>query len=219
MRFAFIGSEDEQNQRRPRQQRLPVSFMCAVLEVSRSGYYAWRTRAPSARAAADAELAAEIARIHREHQGRYGTGRIVRELARAGRRHSPRRVRRLARAAGLACVHPRPYRVTTGQDKAGQRGLVDLVGRQFVPDAPDEVWYGDITYIKTMTGWAYLAAVIDGYSNKVIGWSVAGHQRQDLALDALAMAIAARRPRPGQVVFHSDRGSQSGFKESSQQRR
>jgi hypothetical protein len=94
-------------------------------------------------------------------------------------------------AAGLACVHPRPYRVTTGQDKASQRGLVDLVGRQFVPDSPDEVWYGDITYIKTITGWAYMAAVIDGYPDKVIGWSAAAHQRQDLALDALAMAIAA----------------------------
>jgi putative transposase len=208
VRFAFIRSEDEGNLRRPRRERLPVLFMCRVLEVSRSGYYAWLKRAPSARSVADAELAAEIARIHREHQGRYGIDRITRALARAGRRHSPRRVRRLARAAGLACVHPRPYKVTTEQDKASQRGLVDLVGRRFVPGARDELWFGDITYIKTMTGWAYLASVLDGHSRKVIGWAVADHMRQELATDALAMAIRNRRPPAGQVIFHSDRGSQ-----------
>ena len=103
--------------------------MCQMLEVSRAGYYAWLGRARSARSAADAELTAEITRIHKEHEGRYGIDRIHRELARAGRAHSPRRVRRLARAAGLACVHPRPYKTTTVQDKASQRGLADLAGR------------------------------------------------------------------------------------------
>jgi len=182
--------------------------MCRVLAVSRAGYYAWRNRMPSARAAADAELAAEIVRVHREHKGRYGIDRIHRELARAGRAHSPRRVRRLALAAGLACVHPRPYKATTIQDKASRSGLVDLVGRVFVPDGTDQVWYGDITYIRTMTGWAYLASVIDGRSRKVVGWSVAAHMREELVLDALEMAIRRRRPPAGQVVFHSDRGSQ-----------
>lgn len=208
MRFAFIRVEDEQNHGRPRDNRLPVSFMCAVLEVSRSGYYAWLKRAPSAGAVADAELTAEIVRIHREHKGRYGIDRICRELARTGRRHSPRRVRRLVRAAGLACVHPRPYKVTTRQARVARSGLVDLAGRQFVPAGKDQLWYGDITYLKTMTGWAYMATVIDGYSNKVIGWSVAGHMRQELVSGALQMAIATRRPAQGQVVFHSDRGAQ-----------
>jgi putative transposase len=208
VRFAFIREEDERSAGRPRGERLPVSFMCAVLEVSRSGYYAWRKRLPSARATADGELTAEIVRIHKEHKRRYGIDRICRELARAGRRHSPRRVRRLARAAGLSCVHPRPYKATTRQDRARQAGLVDLAGRQFVPAGKDQLWYGDITYIKTMTGWSYMATVIDGFSNKVIGWSVDTHMRQELVNIALQMAIKARRPGQGQVVFHSDRGSQ-----------
>lgn len=110
--------------------------------------------------------------------------------------------------AGLACVHPRPYKATTVRDKAGRPGLVDLVGRAFVPDGTDHLWYGDITYIRTITGWAYLASVIDGRSRKVIGWSVAAHMREELVLDALEMAIRRRRPPAGQVVFHSDRGSQ-----------
>lgn len=207
MRFAFIRSEDEESKGRPRGERFPVSFMCGMLGVSRAGYYAWVKRVPPARAAADAELTAEIVRVHREHEGRYGIDRICRELARAGRAHSPRRVRRLARAAGLSCVHPRPYKATTVQDRP-RPGLVDLVGRAFVPDGTDQVWYGDITYIKTMTGWAYLASVIDGRSRKVIGWSVAAHMREELALDALEMAVRRRRPPAGQVVFHSDRGSQ-----------
>ena len=117
-------------------------------------------------------------------------------------------MRRLARAAGLACVHPRPYKATTVQDKARQRGLVDLVGRKFVPDARDQLWYGDITYIHTINGWAYMATVIDGYSRKVVGWSVARHMREGLVLDAMKMAIRSRRPAVGEVVFHSDRGSQ-----------
>jgi putative transposase len=117
-------------------------------------------------------------------------------------------VRRLARASGLACVHPRPYKVTTVQDKANQAGLVDLVGRGFAPEAKDQLWYGDITYIFTMTGWAYLATVIDGYSRKVVGWAVADHMREELVTGALAMALANRNPGIGEVVFHSDRGSQ-----------
>ncbi|MGH3303228.1 MAG: IS3 family transposase [Streptosporangiaceae bacterium] len=207
MKFAFIRETDGENKGRPRQERFPVSFMCRMLEVPRSGYYAWLGRAPPARCSADAELTAEIVRIHEENEGRYGIDRVHRELARAGRAHSPRRVRRLARAAGLACVHPRPYKVTTRQDKASQRGLVDLAGRRFVPAGRDQLWYGDITYIRTMTGWAYMATVIDGYSRKVVGWSVAAHMREQLVTDAMAMAIRNRRPAIGEVVFHSDRPS------------
>jgi putative transposase len=192
----------------PRQDRIPVSLACAVLGVSRSGYYAWKKRGPSERALRDAELTELIREIHDEHEGRYGIDRIHGELARRGHRHSPRRVRRLARAAELACVHPRPYRRTTWQDKANQRGLVDLVGREFVPYRQDQLWYGDITYIRTLTGWAYLATVIDGYSRKVIGWAVADHMREDLVCDALLMAIRNRRPKNGEVIMHTDRGSQ-----------
>ena len=106
------------------------------------------------------------------------------------------------------CVHPRPYKATTVQDPANAGGLVDLVGRDFVPAGKNELWYGDITYIFTMSGWAYLATVIDGYSRKVVGWSVADNMREEMVIDALAMAARNRDPGIGDVVFHSDRGSQ-----------
>lgn len=208
VKFAFIAEAAEENERKPRGERFPVAFMCEMLEVTRQGYYAWRKRVPSARAAGDEKLTALIVEIHEENEGRYGIDRIHRELARRGHRAGPRRVRRLARAAGLACVHPRPYKVTTVQDTANQDGLVDLVGREFVPAARDQLWYGDITYIFTMTGWAYLATVIDGYSRRVVGWAVADHMREELVTGALEMALANRRPGIGEVVFHSDRGSQ-----------
>jgi putative transposase len=208
VKFAFIRETDEESKRKPREIRYPVSFMCGMLGVSRAGYYAWLVREPSARALKDEELTALITGIGKENKGRYGIDRIHRELARRGHAHSPRRVRRLARAAGLACVHPRPYKATTVQDKARRRGLVDLVGRQFVPESADQLWYGDITYIHTISGWAYMATVIDGYSRKVVGWSVASHMREGLVLDAMKMAVRSRRPAAGEVVFHSDRGSQ-----------
>jgi putative transposase len=140
--------------------------------------------------------------------GRYGIDRVTADLARNGYRVSPKRVRRLARAAGLACVHPRPYKATTVQDPASARGLVDLVGRDFVPAARNELWYGDITYIYTMAGWAYLATVIDGFSRKVVGWAVADHMREELVTEALVMAVRNREPGIGEAVSHSDRGSQ-----------
>lgn len=191
----------------PRDERFPVSFMCEMLEVSRQGFYQWKKRAPSARTRRDVSLTSLIVAIHDAHKGRYGIDRITAELARSGYPVSPKRVRRLARAAGLRCVHPRPYKATTVQDPASRLGLVDLVGRNFVPEAKDQLWYGDITYVFTMSGWAYLATVIDGFSRKVVGWSVADHMREELVIDALRMAVLNRRPGPGEVVFHSDRGS------------
>jgi putative transposase len=198
----------EENRRNPRDERFPVTFMCEILGVSRAGYYSWLKRGPSERDLEDEELTRVIKEIHDEHKGRYGIDRIHREMADRGYRAGPQRVRRLARGAGLSCVHPKPYRVTTVQDEANGDGLVDLVGREFVPDAENELWYGDITYIHTMTGWAYLATVIDGYSRRMVGWAVGSHMREELVIDALEMAIANRRPKQGQVVFHSDRGSQ-----------
>lgn len=208
MKFAFIAGMAEENKRRPREERFPVAFMCGMLDVSRQGYYAWLSREPSKRKLDDERLMGLIMVIHEENKGRYGIDRIHRELAKRGYRTGPRRVRRLARAAGLACVHPRPYKVTTVQEEATSGGLVDLAGRDFVPDAENELWYGDITYIHTLSGWAYLATVIDGFSRRVVGWAVAGHMREDLVAEALRMAVVNRRPAPGQVVFHSDRGSQ-----------
>ena len=207
MKFAFIRDLDEEEQRKPRKGRIPVSLICEVLDVSRSGFYAWLKRNRSDRKKEDAELTEVIKKIHEDHKGRLGVDRLVAELARLGRRHSPRRVRRLARAAGLTCVHPRPYRATTIQDKANS-GLVDLVGREFVPDGPNQLWFTDITYIRTWGGWAYLASIIDGYSRKIVGWAVDSHMRTSLVIDALRMAIEGQRPGIGDVIIHSDRGSQ-----------
>ena len=192
----------------PRLERFPVTFMCEMLGVTSGGYYAWKKRAPSRRRLDDEQLAELITEIHVENEGRYGVDRIRRELARRGHLAGPQRVRRLARARGLRCVHPRPYTVTTVQDEANSSGLVDLVGRDFVPPGKDQLWYGDITYIFTLAGWAYLATVIDGYSRRVVGWAVADHMRGELVMDALKMAVANRKPEKGEVVFHSDRGSQ-----------
>ena len=204
MKFAFIRDLDEEERRKPRKARIPVSLMCEVLKVSRSGFYAWLQRDRSDREKEDTELSGVIKKIHEDHKGRLGVDRLVAELAKLGRRHSPRRVRRLARAAGLTCVHPRPYRATTIQDGANSDGLVDLVGREFVPAGPNQLWFTDITYIRTWGGWAYLAAIIDGYSRKIVGWSVDSHMRTTLVTDALRMAIERQRPGIGDVVIHSD---------------
>lgn len=181
-------------------------FMCRLLRVSVSGFYAWRVRPASARAGSDTDLTRLIGTIFADHQGRYGVRRIHAELARAGRRVGYKRVQRLMGEAGLRSVHPRPYKRTTipGAPKAG---LVDLVARDVSPARPNLTWVGDITYIKTWTGWAYLATVIDAHSRKVIGWAIADHMRTDLIITALTMALQSRKPPPG-VIFHSDRGSQ-----------
>lgn len=208
MKFAFIRDMNEEERRKPRRDRIPLSVMCEVLEVSRAGFYAWQGRARSERASEDEELTEIIRQIHAEHERRLGIDRLVGELARRGHRHSPKRVRRLARAAGLTCVHPRPYKVTTVRDDTNADGLVDLVGRDFVPEGPNQLWFTDITYIRLWGGWAYLASIIDGYSRKIVGWSVESHMRTSLVTDALRMAIDRQCPGIGEVVVHSDRGSQ-----------
>jgi len=121
---------------------------------------------------------------------------------------SDRRVRRLARAAGLQCVHPRPSVRTTVRDATARAGLVDLVERDFTAAGPDQLWVGDITYIWTYSGFAYLATLIDMHSNKVVGWAVADHMRTELVLSAFAGAVASRAPRIGELIIHHDRGSQ-----------
>ncbi|WP_194928840.1 IS3 family transposase [Pseudactinotalea sp. HY158] len=208
MRFAFIRDLAAEQSGKPRNERIPLALMCEVLEVSRGGYYAWEKRTPSAHQLADEELSQHIVALHRAHEGRLGIERMVVELAKAGDHHSPKRVRRLARAAGLESVHPRPYKTTTIRDKSRQGGLIDLVERDFVPDGPDEIWYTDITYIRTWAGWAYLAVILDGHTREVVGQALAGHMRTSLVTDALKDAITRRRPPIGQCVIHSDRGSQ-----------
>lgn len=180
--------------------------MCRLLGVSRQGFYQWRDRPPSQHELDDTTLTARIRKIHGGHGGRVGVRRVHDELRRAGVTCSHKRVHRLMRAAGLRSVHPRPYKRTTVPDRFDPR-LADLLARDFDPAGPDRAWVGDVTYIKTWTGWAYLATVIDCYSRRVVGFAVADHMRTGLIIDALRMAIIHRNPPPG-VIFHSDRGAQ-----------
>jgi transposase InsO family protein len=177
-----------------------------MLEVSRQGFYQWRDRPPSRHQLDDAAITERIRKIHAAHGQRVGVRRVHDELRRAGVMCSHKRTHRLMRAAGLRSVHPRPYRRTTMPDRFDPR-LLDLLARDFSPTAPDMVWVGDITYIRTWTGWAFLATVIDCYSRRVVGFAVADHMRTDLIIDALRMAIIHRDP-PSGTIFHSDRGSQ-----------
>ena len=186
--------------------RYPVAFMCAQLEVSRSGYYRWRANGPSQRERTDAELTEQIRAIHTELHGNPGVRRIWAELVVRGVRVSRKRVWRLMRAAGLQGRHPRAFTRTT---VTGRRPIdaPDLIGQDFTASAPDTRWCGDITYVQTVDGWVYTATVIDLHSRKVVGYAVADHLRTSLIVEALAAALVTRRP-PAGVIFHSDRGCQ-----------
>jgi putative transposase len=180
--------------------------MCTELGVSRSGYYAWRGAEPSQRSRDDSALIAVMKKIYADARGNPGVRRMRAGLAALGHLMSHKRVHRLMRAAGLQGRHPKAWKRTTiGADKPVP--APDLIGRDFTAACPDTKWCGDITYIKTWDGWAYLATVIDLYSRKVIGWAVATHMRTGLVIAALDMALAARKP-PAGVIFHSDRGCQ-----------
>ena len=184
----------------------PVQLMCEVLGVSRSGYYDWVSRPESARAAEDRGLAAEIRASHEGSRGRYGSPRVHAELRAHGRRVGRKRVARLMRGMGLAARRKRRFRRTT--DSAHALPVApNLLGRDFAAAAPDRVWLADLTYIWTAEGWLYLAVVLDLFSRRVVGWAMADHLGHELALAALDMAIARRRPAAG-LVHHSDRGVQ-----------
>ena len=183
----------------------PIATMCHVLGVSASGYYAWQGRAPSARAEGDARLLERIRDIHAVSRSTYGAPRIHAELAALGHAVGRKRVARLMRVAGLAGVSRRKGPPTT-QRRRDARPASDLVERNFATDAPDRLWVADITYIPTWARFLYLAVVLDAFSRRVIGWSMANHLRTSLVLDAIDMALGQRRPED--VIHHSDQGSQ-----------
>jgi putative transposase len=185
-----------------------VNRACELLEVSRAAYYEQRKHLPSRRALDDVELTAKITAIHATSKGTYGAPRIHAQLRRDGICCGKKRVARLMVRAGLAGRCPRRWRKTTIADPNAEARAVDLVRRMFGPDTRlDTRWCGDITYIPTWEGWAYLATVIDLSSRRVVGWALADHMRTDLVADALRMACIQRRP-PAGVIFHSDRGCQ-----------
>lgn len=183
----------------------PIRTQCRVLDVSTSGFYAWRARQPSARDIADDELAGVILGIYALSRETYGRPRIHAELRFQGFHVSRKRVRRLMHEYGVVGVHRRGFVVTTQRDRDA-RPAPDLVDRNFVADAPNKLWVADITYIPTWAGFLYLAVVLDVFSRRVVGWSMATHLRTELVLDALNMAVYRRRPRG--VIHHSDQGTQ-----------
>ena len=198
MRFRFI--ED-------RRADYPVALMCDVLGVSPAGYYAWRSRPESRRSAANRALVDDIKRVHRDTRGRYGSPRIHVELKAQGRGASRGRIERLMRRHGIRAIMARPRRVRTTDSRHDLPVAPNLLDRSFSTTAPNQVWLADITYIETDQGWLYLAAVMDLYSRRIVGWAMGDHLRASLPLAALRMAISAQRPGVG-LIHHSDRGVQ-----------
>jgi putative transposase len=184
-----------------------IALMCRVLEVSRSGYHAWATRPPSARAVQDARLTARIRELHDQRRKVYGSPRIWADLVLDdGERIGRKRVERLMRQAGLSGLITKKYKATTIR-VPGVRVAQDLLDRDFAARAPNRCWVADITYLRTWEGWLYLVAVQDLYSRRIVGWSMADHMRTELVSDALQMALVRRRPQAG-LIWHSDQGSQ-----------
>ena len=182
-----------------------VRRMCALLGVSASGYYAWSRRGRSERARSNEELLARIRSIHERSRGTYGAPRIHAELVASGTPISRKRVARLMREVGLQGASRRRWATTTMRDKK-VRPAPDLVERNFMAEGRDRLWVGDITYIPTWAGFLYLAVVVDAWSRRVVGWSMASHLRTELVLEALNMALEQRRPEG--VIHHSDQGTQ-----------
>ena len=184
----------------------PVLLICEVLEVSPSGYYAWRRRPESAHSREDRRLRKVIRSIFEESRETYGSPRIHGELQDQGIRCSRKRVARLIKEEGLEPKKARRFRVTTISAPSHEKAP-NILDRQFQVNAPNTAWVGDITYLWTPGSWLYLAVLLDLYSRRVIGWALSTEMTQDLSLAALDQAIFERTPEAG-VLHHSDRGSQ-----------
>jgi putative transposase len=183
-----------------------IMKMCRFLKVSRSGYYKWSERGESIHQQQDRELAKMIRAIFEQSKQRYGSPRIYDELSDLGIRCSRKRVARLMREMGFKARHKRKFKETTNS-KHNYPIAPNLLDRQFQTDAPNQVWVADITYIRTLEGWLYLAAVMDLFSRKIVGWAMSERMTSDLAITALKMAIKRRKPHKG-LMHHSDRGVQ-----------
>ena len=180
--------------------------MCSVLEVSRQGFYAWWRRTPSQHTLDDLSLAARIKAIHAGSRGRYGSPRVHAQLHKEGVRVGKKRVERLMREQGLEARRKRKFRRTTDSNHS-LPVAPNVLERDFETDGPNQVWVTDITYVGTREGWLYLAAILDLFSRRVVGWAMSTSLDRGLALDALHMALDDRHP-PAGLVHHSDRGCQ-----------
>jgi putative transposase len=186
--------------------RWSVEEMCRILKVSRSGFYAWQRRGPSARAVETGQLDAAIRRLSDAHRGRPGSPKMTRLLAAEGWHVSESRVARRMRRLGLRAIVRRAWRVTT--DSRHRLPVApNRLARCFTAQGPNQVWVSDLTYLRTRQGWLYLVVILDLYSRQVVGWALSDSLRHPAVLKALRRAIDRRRPARG-LVFHSDRGIQ-----------
>jgi transposase InsO family protein len=181
--------------------------MCRVLKQSRSGYYAWCKRPVSPREKENELLSKKIKQIHEDSRQSYGSPRIQEALAAEGLSIGRQRVMRLMGKLGINARKKRKFKATT-DSKHSLPIAENLLARNFTAKEPDQAWVGDITYIWTTEGWLYLAVIIDLFSRKVVGWSMAEHMRTELVLNALNAALGKRIPAESGLLFHSDRGSQ-----------
>ncbi len=183
-----------------------VGMMCKVLKVSRSGYYAWRKRVPSRREIEDRSHARAIREVHRESRGTYGSPRIYRRLRMADIACSRHRVARIMRQEGLRGCAAQRFR-TVSTKRSTLPAPPDQLRKNFSADAPNRIWVGDLTQVRTREGWLYLATILDLYSRKIVGYATADRPLQELALEALDQAVELRRPQAG-LIHHTDRGGQ-----------
>jgi putative transposase len=184
----------------------PIASMARVLGVSKAGYYAWAYRPPSTHAVADEALLKRVRTVHEMSRQTYGAPRVHADLQARGERYGRKRIARLMRQAGLVGASHRHGGPTTTRRDKDARPAPDLADRNFTALAPNQLWVADITYVPTAAGFLYLAVVLDAWSRKVVGWSMANHLRAELVLDAMEMAVGQRRPKD--VIRHSDQGSQ-----------
>jgi putative transposase len=185
----------------------PVVTMCRVLDVARGGYYAWRARRPGPREMADQALVPKIRYYFKQSDQTYGSKRIQTDLEEAGIGCGHNRVARLMRKNDLVVKTKRRFKVKTTDSEHNLPVAPNLLNQDFVATEMDEIWLTDITYVPTTEGWLYLAAVLDLYSRKIVGWAMGDSLHRQLVIDAMQMAITARKPPPG-LLHHSDRGSQ-----------
>jgi putative transposase len=197
MRFAFIDVEKTS---------YPMRILCRVLDVSRSGFYAWHARNPSPRELEDEQLRPKVVKAFQIGRGTYGSPRVRDELVDQGCEIGRKRVARLMRELGLRGVSPRKFRVTTNSDH-DHPIAENVLNRDFEANGPNEKWATDITYVWTGEGWLYLAVVMDLFSRRIVGWSTADHLKTDLCLDALQMALGYRTGIEN-LIHHSDQGVQ-----------
>ena len=197
MRYAFIRTHEQTHR---------VTRLCRALAVSRSGYYAWRDRAPSTRAVEDQRLLPLLRLLHQEMREEYGAIKLWREATRRGLACGRHRVARLRKLAGLEARRVRRFRVIVEHHQLPPPAP-NVLQQCFVTTRLNCVWVGDFTHVPTRTGWLYVAVLLDLYSRRVIGWAMSAQPDQHLTLDALAMAVRQRRVRPG-LIHHSDQGAQ-----------